>query len=229
MAGAVKGPSPHRRYESPKRQEQARATRRAIVDAAHSLFLARGYAGTTIDAIAGEAGVAVQTVYAVFGSKPEILKTVLDVAVAGDDAPVPLIDTGAVQAIVAESDVGRRVRMFASLIAGIQGRTAAVTVVAREAAGSDADVAQVWRAMQSERAERMAQAAAGLVGGSGAAAVAEVGDVLYVLTSPDVHLLFVADRGWTPARYERWLAGAVERLFTGAGAPEPPPGRGRPG
>ena len=98
MADVVKGSAAPRRYTSPKRQEQARATRRAIVEAARALFLARGYAGTTIDAVAGEAGVAVQTVYAAFGSKAQILKTVLDVAVVGDDAPVPLVDREAVKA-----------------------------------------------------------------------------------------------------------------------------------
>ena len=231
MADVVKGPAAPRRYTSPKRQEQARATRRAIVDAARALFLARGYAGTTIDAVAGEAGVAVQTVYAVFGSKAQILKTVLDVAVVGDDAPVPLVDREAVKAIDDEPDVGRRVRMFAALIAGIQGRTAAVTVVAREAAGSDTDVAEVWRAMQSGRAWGMGEAAASLVGdGTAGRAVEEIGDILYVLASPDVYLLFVGDRGWTPERYERWLAATVEPLVSGgAAAPGPPPGRGRPG
>lgn len=215
MADAVKG---SRRYESPKRQEQARATRRAIVEAARSLFLARGYAGTTIDAVAREAGVAVQTVYAAFGSKPEILKTVVDVAVAGADAPVPLIDPNAVKAIGAEPDVHRRVRMFAALLGRVQGRTAAVAQVAREAASSDPDVGEVWRAMQAGRAEGMADVVPGLVGdGAPPRPLEEIRDLLYVLTSPEVYQLFVVDRLWTPERYEDWLAESVEAVVSRPG------------
>ncbi len=220
MANVVKG---SRRYDSPKRQEQARATRRAIVDAARALFLARGYAGTTIDAIAREAGVAVQTVYAAFGSKPEILRTVVDVAVAGHDAPAALVDRDALEAVADEPDVDRRVRLFASLLAGIQGRTAAVAQVAREAASADREVGEVWRAMQADRAAVMAEAARSLVGdGPAPRPLEEIGDVLYVLTSPEVHQLFVVDRLWTPERYEEWLVESVEAVLT-------PPRRGRSG
>jgi len=243
VSDAPKGP---RRYESPKRQQQARATRRAIVEAGRSLFLSRGYGGTTIEAIAGEAGVAVQTVYAVFGSKPHILSSVLDVAVAGHDSPAALLDREAVRAIGLEPDAGRRVRMFAALMRDVQGRTAAVAQVAREASTTDPEMAQMWHVMQDNRAQEMAEAARSLVGDAlppaqgaaralppaqgadralppaqGAARALpharpldEIRDVLWVLCSPEVYQLFVAERLWTPERYEEWLAEAIELLVS---------------
>ena len=214
MSDAPKGP---RRYESPKRQQQARATRRAIVEAGRSLFLSRGYGGTTIEAIAGEAGVAVQTVYAVFGSKPHILKTVLDVAVAGDDSPAALLGGEAFRVIGLEPDAGRRVRIFAALMRDVQGRTAAVAQVAREASTTDPEMAQMWHVMQDNRAQGMAEAARSLVGPAGvvkAGPLDEIRDVLWVLCSPEVHQLFVAERLWTPERYEEWLVAAIEPLVS---------------
>ena len=220
-----------RRYESPKRRQQARATRRAIVEAGRSLFLSRGYGGTTIEAIAGEAGVAVQTVYAVFGSKPHILRTVLDVAVTGEDAPAPpLLDPDAMRAIGLEPDPARRVRMFAALVADVLGRTAAVTQVAREAAAADPEMAQMWRAMQDGRTEAMAEAARVLVGDAardrpGGRSLDEIRDMLWVLCGPEVHQLFVAERLWTPERYEEWLVSAIEPLVAPAGPDVSPSGQ----
>lgn len=218
MADAVKG---SRRYESPKRQEQARATRRAIVEAARSLFLSRGYSGTTIDAVAREAGVAVQTVYAAFGAKPEILKTVIDVAVAGGEAPQPLVDSEAVRTIDAQPDIHGRARTLAALLGRIQGRTAAVAQVVREAASADPEVGELWRSMQADRSARMIGAARSLVGdGVAPRPLEEIRDLLYVLTSPEVYQLFVVDRLWTPERYEDWLAESLEAVVS---RPEPGP------
>ena len=76
-----------RSYSSPKRQAQARETRRTILGAAHELFVAAGYAATTIQAIADEADVAVQTVYAVFGTKRELLRQLIEDTIKGDDEP----------------------------------------------------------------------------------------------------------------------------------------------
>jgi len=187
------------------------------VEAGRSLFLSRGYGGTTIEAIAGEAGVAVQTVYAVFGSKPHILSSVLDVAVAGHDSPAALLDREAVRAIGLEPDAGRRVRMFAALMRDVQGRTAAVAQVAREASTTDPEMAQMWHVMQDNRAQEMAEAARSLVGPAGvvkAGPLDEIRDVLWVLCSPEVHQLFVAERLWTPERYEEWLVAAIEPLVS---------------
>ena len=103
---------PARRYVSEVRDEQARRTRRAIVTAARELFLAQGYAATTIDAIAEEAHVSRRTVFNAVGGKVALLKLALDWAIVGDDEPVPLADRPAIKAIQAERDP-RRVRPMA--------------------------------------------------------------------------------------------------------------------
>src|SRR5580693_9541158 len=95
---------PPKRYASPVRDEQARRTRRAIVAAAHDLFLAQGYAATTIDGIAAAAHVSRRTVFNSAGGKAALLKLALDWAVAGDDEPVAMADRPAVKAIQAEPD-----------------------------------------------------------------------------------------------------------------------------
>ncbi len=100
-----------RAYVSPRRAEQAKATRRAILDAARRLFLSNGYGTTSIRAIAEEAGVAVQTVYAVFGNKRQLVIELLEDAVTGNDH---LVDSRAedseTSAVRAEPDPRRRRR-----------------------------------------------------------------------------------------------------------------------
>src|SRR5436190_14443587 len=104
MAKTVKA---RRRYESPVRDEQARRTRRAVLDAAHRFFREHGYAGTTIGAIAGEANVSVETVYKLFGNKAGLVKAVFDVAIVGDDEQVPLMQREFVRRNIAEPDARR--------------------------------------------------------------------------------------------------------------------------
>src|SRR5438270_13886069 len=121
MAKVVKRESPpSRTYVSAKRDEQARATRWAILQAARSLFLDRGYAATTLQAIADEAGVAVQTVYASFGNKRELLKQVLDVSIVGDDEPVSVDQRPGVKAAEKASDPRQRARLAAAVTRGIE-------------------------------------------------------------------------------------------------------------
>src|ERR1043165_2557889 len=102
-----------RRYESAHRQEQARQTRRAILDAAGALFVEPGYAATPLTAIAAEAGGAIQTVYKVFGSKQARLSAVVDVTVAGDDEPVALADRQFVAEIGALSSARAKLDRYA--------------------------------------------------------------------------------------------------------------------
>src|SRR4051812_32618691 len=100
----VPGVNPRRPYDSPFRQEQARQTRRAVLDAARTLFLEQGYANTAMGAVATEAGVSVQTVYKLFANKPGLVKAVFDVAVVGDDEAIPLLQREFVQRNMAEPD-----------------------------------------------------------------------------------------------------------------------------
>ena len=130
-----------RRYESARRQEQARQTRRAILDAAGRLFVDPGYAATPLTAIAAEAGVAVQTVYAVFGSKRQLLSELVDVTVAGDDEPVALPDRPFVAEIRALPDPRAKLARYARHLAETHARQAEVMIALAGAATADADAA----------------------------------------------------------------------------------------
>ena len=111
-----------RGYHAPRRQEQARRTRRAILDAATRLFAERGYAATTMAAVADRAGVALDTVYAAVGPKPVLSRLLVDTAISGTDAPVPALERDYVRAIRAEPDAARKLTLYAQAIGRIQQR-----------------------------------------------------------------------------------------------------------
>src|ERR671934_682944 len=100
--------NPRRRYESPRRREQAAATRLAILEAAERLFGERGYAGTSVSAIAAAAGVALKTVYAAFGTKAEVLRALWNLRMRGDEEPAPLAERAWFHQLLEEPDPGRR-------------------------------------------------------------------------------------------------------------------------
>jgi AcrR family transcriptional regulator len=119
MSSPVK---PRRRYDASRRQEQARRSRWAVLQAARRLFLEHGYAATTMPAIATAAGVSVQSVYKAFGNKPALLKTVFDVAIAGDDEPVPMLQRAALGRIRAEPDPRRKLSLYGEFVAEVSPR-----------------------------------------------------------------------------------------------------------
>jgi AcrR family transcriptional regulator len=192
-----------------RRARSVRLTRRRILDAAHALFIEQGYAATTVQQIAGRADVAWQTVYSVFGNKPAILSAVWDVTVAGDDEPVPLMERPFVQAIADEPDPRAKMRIFARHLRVTGERTAGILSVIESAAGTDAEIAQVWQTLQDQRRYGMG-AAAGDFQRSGilrpGLGVDRAADVLWFLTGPWAFRQFVGGRGWDPDAYEQWMA-----------------------
>src|SRR5690349_24054106 len=141
MTAPVKKP-----YKSTLRAAQARATRRAIVDAAARLFTQRGYGATTIDAIAAAAGVSRKTVFTSVGGKAEALKLAIDWAHVGDDEPVPMLERPHIKAQMQEPDARRILTAYARQIREVGARTAPLHEVVRAAAGLDEEV----RALRSE-------------------------------------------------------------------------------
>ena len=196
-----------RSYSSAKREAQARETRRSILDAAHDLFVAHGFAATTIQAIADQAGVAVQTVYVVFGNKRELLRQLIERTIAGDDEPEPITERAEARAIAAEPDAHRRAAMDAALSRSVTQRVAPIVRVASEAAASDPELAALMETVKAARRHEMI-ASAKIVAGADGLRVdsAEAAATLYVLYSPQVADLLMGDYGWTPRRYEKWLA-----------------------
>jgi AcrR family transcriptional regulator len=183
-----------------------------VLDAARELFTGRGYAATTIRAIAQSADVAVQTVYAVFGTKRELLRQLIETAITGDDEPTPITQRSDALAVAAEPDARRRAELDAALSRAIIERVAPIVRVAREAAASDPELAAVLDAVKAARREEMV-ASARLVAGPDELRMApeEAAATLYVLYSPDVADMLMGDYGWSPERYESWLARMIHR------------------
>ena len=199
----VKTPAPEGR-----RQKRARQTRHSILAAAHELFLRQGYARTTVQQIADQADVAWQTVYAVFGGKPAILSAVFDVAVAGDDEPVPVSERPFVQAIAEADDPRAKMRIFARHLREAGERVAGVLSVIESAAATDSQIADLWRELQDQRLHGMTLAARGFQE-QGALrpglSVGRAADILWLYTGPWAYRSFVSERGWSLDEFEAWI------------------------
>jgi len=207
---------PRRRYDSTRRQAQAARTRQDILAAAHDLFLERGYAGTTLAAIAKAAGVVVETLYRAYGSKAELFKAVVRAAVAGgaDRATVPVERRLAIRALIAETDPRRQLELYAATQPGIQARAGPLLRVLIGAGAADPELAEVWTQLEDERLAGMGRLA-GMLADRGALrpglSVEEARDLLWTLNSLAVHDLLVLRLGWSPERFRDWLAAALAR------------------
>lgn len=198
-----------RRYSSAVRTEQADATRRRVVRAASVLFRDEGYGATSVAAVARAAGVSGQTVYNVFGSKAALLKAAYDVAVVGDDDPLPLAERPDVKALYTEPDAAAFLRGYASLGRQVAERVGPLALqISAGAAAGDPDLAVLRDTTDAER----------LVGtGMVAARVADLGrlapglgveaarDAIWTLNSIEVWHLLTGLRGWSGDRYAAWV------------------------
>jgi AcrR family transcriptional regulator len=209
MSEAVK---PRRRYDSARRKEEARRTRRAILAAARDSFLELGYARTTIASVAREAEVSVETVYKAFGNKPRLAKAVFDVAIVGDDEPIPMLQREMVARIEAEPDPRRKFLMYGEHLSTAGPRAAALQLVLRSAAATDPDVAELWDSMLEERLFGMSAFARYLFDGGflrDDISFERARDVLWTYNSVEMYDLLVLKRGWKPETYGRWIAEAM--------------------
>ena len=192
------------------RAEQVRATRQKVLVAARDLFLRRGYSGATIEAIAKRAAVSPQTVYNVVGGKAALLKAVYDVTLAGDDAPVPMIERPLARAMLATGDPVECLRLYARMGREMAERAGPlIAVVFVQAAGRDPDVRAFVDKIEGERAIGTAGVAGHLARRFGlrdGLTEAQAGDVLWALTAPELLDRFTRRRGWSLDSYERWLA-----------------------
>jgi AcrR family transcriptional regulator len=203
---------PGRRYVSEVRDEQARRTRRAIVTAARELFLARGYAATTIDAIAEAAHVSRRTVFNAVGGKVALLKLALDWAIVGDDEPVALADRPAVKAIQAERDPRRALDLWVNMVVDIAARVGPIGKVLYVAADGDPEAAEL---LANEAQARMygARAFVGHLASLGGLAEGvseqQAADLCWAVNDGHLYNLLVTQRGWTPAALARSLSDSL--------------------
>jgi len=202
-----------RAYRSDLRQAQARSTRKAIVDAATRLFTTKGYGVTSIDDIAREAGVSRATVFAGFRDKATLLKTAYDWALVGDDEPRALREREIAKAVLAERDPQRLVELFVRMAMDIGSRLPPMYEAVRGAATADAAAQPIWEEVRRERSGG-ARNLVGLLVERGALrpdlTEEEATDIVFALTDPGLYTVLVEERGWSPARMEKWYAATLK-------------------
>ena len=205
-----------RQYRSTLRQQQAVQTRSRILDAAQRLFTDRGYGATTMEAIASEAGVATDTVYASFRSKAGVLHKLLDVRVGGDDAPIRLIDREGPQSAKVEPTQQGQIALFAPDIARILERARPVDEIMRGAGAIDPEIAELRARMQGFRYDNLRQFVAWLAAKGplrGGIGEEEAAAIVWTLASPEVHGLLRDGRGWSQERFVAWLEDSLTRIL----------------
>ena len=178
--------------------------------------MSRGYGAGTIDAIAAAAPVSPETVYAAFGSKRSLLAELVDVSIAGDEEPVPILERDWVRQMRAEPDGERRLTILAENGAAILGRWSPIHEILRGAADTDPEIAAMLDRHKSERlvgqrallaiVARRLPLRDGLTARSAA-------DVLFAVGSPETYRLLVVDRGWSAARFKAWYRDALRTLL----------------
>jgi len=197
-----------RSYDSPRRREQAAETRRHVLAAARTLFERDGYAATSVAAIAAEAGVAVKTVYIAFGTKSGVLRALWNVLLRGDDENAPIAEREWYRSVLTEPDPESLIRGVASGSRTVKERVGGVFEVIRSAAPVDPDIASLRDRIESEFYENQREIVKALEASRSLRRGLEVeraADILWSLNHPDVWLLLVGKRGWSPDEFERWL------------------------
>lgn len=205
--GAVK----RRQYRSTIRRGDAPAL---VCAAAHRLFSTKGYLATSIDDIAAGAGVARPTVFTAVGPKPAVLRAVVDQALAGDDAPVPIAERPWWREAIEEPDPVRSIQLYARNMCRISGQAGLVLRALETAAAIDADAAEVWARFQHQRRVGLNEFAVTLAQKTSELRYDEdtITETMCTL-APDAYLRLVHDAGWPVERFEAWLSDLLRRMF----------------
>jgi AcrR family transcriptional regulator len=201
-----------RRYDATGRQQRTRLTRRRVTEAARGLFLERGYASTSMEAVGAAADVPQATLYRLFPSKSALLKEVVDTTAVGDDEPIALHERPEVLALRDEQDPAKYLAGFAHVARVVHERIEPVRRMLHSAAPVDPDAASMLATIQQQR-----YAGQGIVARTLAERGAlregltedEAHDIIYALMSPDLRNVLIGERGWSLDRYETWLAATL--------------------
>lgn len=183
-----------------------------ILQAALSLFVTRGYPATTVEMIAREAGVAVQTVYFSFRTKANILTQLLDITVTGDTAPAVTLQRAWVTEALTEPDPGRQLEIQVKGTAATHPRVAPLLSVLCRASDTDPAVAQLWRTNQEQRRALHRQLVSALRRKGGlppGMRLNQAVDISYALLGPELFQVLVTERGWSITDWERWTLGVL--------------------
>lgn len=187
-------------------------TRQRIIDAAEVLFLGKGYASTTLQAVAAAAGVAVETVYARFGNKAKLLGAILENGIVGTDRAGDVLDQPEIGAIRASTDQHEQVRLLASYSRGILARTDTAHRILRSAAAVDQAASQMQDLDNLRRIEGQRFYVELLLANGPlreGLTKKEAADIYSALASPETYAFLVGSCGWEADRFESWLAGSL--------------------
>jgi AcrR family transcriptional regulator len=202
-----------RRYDATRRRQAAARTRAAILEAARELFSEHGYAATPMTAIADRAGVALDTIYATIGRKPELARLLIETAISGTDQAIPAEQRDYVRAIQAAPDAETKIAVYAAAITAIAPRMVLVLGIIQQAA-TEPELAALWSEIAERRAANMRLFVADL---AAAAPLrldpGEAADLVWATNSAEMYQLLVGQRGWTPQRYQRFLTDTWQRLL----------------
>ena len=203
-----------RRYDATRRRQAAAATRAAILDAARELFTERGYTATAMTTIAERAGVALDTVYASAGRKPDLARLLIETAISGTDQAIPAEQRDYVRAIQAAADAGTKIAIYAAAVTAIAPRLALVHSIIAQAAPAEPELAALWAEIAERRAANMRRFVADL------ATVtplrldhSQAADIIWATNAAEMYQLLVGQRGWTPQQYQSFLTDTWRRLL----------------
>lgn len=205
----MSGLTSKRRYNSPRRQAQAEATRQDLLKAAERLFTANGYAATTLATVARDAGVSLATVTSVFGTKLALLNALIATTVRGSDTPAPLSERDWWRAALEERDPKRLIERYAANIRRIHQRTTDIFAIVHGAATVDPEIATLRRDLADGRLRDSHEVALALADRKAirpGITIDRAADVIWALVSAELYRLLAIERGWEPDDYERWLA-----------------------
>jgi AcrR family transcriptional regulator len=197
-------------------QARTRLARRAVLDAARSLFVEGGYGATTIEAISAASSVPQATVYRLFSSKQGILKALVDTSVAGDDEPIAVAERPHVRSLLDAPQPDDALARLAAVSVEINARIAPVHRILVSAADSDPEAAALLAELNDQRQAGQGRVAAALARSKALRSglrERDAADIIHAVASPDLYRLLVADRGWTPQRYQAWLADSLRSML----------------
>jgi AcrR family transcriptional regulator len=207
-----------RSYDNDRRTAQSQETKQRILEAARQLLMAKGYRATTIAQVARAAGVHHDTIYALVGRKPEILRELIEMAISGADGPVAPEEREYVQRMLAEPDPRQKLAIYASAMRAIQTRMAPLLLALRDASSTEPEAEQVWIAISERRAANMRRLVADLGAGVLRPELSDdtAADVIWATASSEVFILLTEQRRWTLTQYEDWLYDTWCRLLLDA-------------
>ncbi|MEO5842188.1 MAG: TetR/AcrR family transcriptional regulator [Acidimicrobiales bacterium] len=210
-----------RRYDSTRRQEQARQTGDAILAAARRRFLDRGFASTTIASIASDAGVSVDTVYKSFGGKPGLVRAICAHALAGQGPVHAESRSDTLQ--TTEPDPRIIMQGIGRLTAEVAPRIAPILLLIRDAASADSGMAELKSEMEAQRLERMTHNAGNLATAGHLRpdiTVESVAEIMWTYSSPELYELLVINRGWSVERFGTFVGDALQAAIIDPNNPQ---------